>query len=278
MGMWAAQPRGLLPAEWWRLFLCSGKTGTIPCSRLMMMIQMGILNRAGSQFNEDKPRWKQTMLPTLHWFCVHITLELLQRQRKGLTFSFYCNGNESWEIQQNRLLKALVYRCDHTLFVFEVQIIISHHCENIFIEWFSSTYVIKDRGRQMMLIKRDKVRQSSAKVLTGKMKEVVKEGQRATQSEPTVAAVYKPLKVNFYSSPSCQYPGDQNLCRPAICFRSTLCPHYWFLVGFMWEWTCVKALSETNIWMWMCGAKLPTKNNQSLVSDMFLDLILMLCT
>lgn len=32
----------------------------------------------------------------------------------------------------------------------------------------------------------------------------------------------KPLKVNFPGSASCQYPCDQNLCRPAICFPFTL--------------------------------------------------------
>lgn len=58
-----------------------------------------------------------------------------------------------------------------------------------------------------------------------------------------------PLKVNFPSSASCQYPCDQNLCRPAICFPFTLhCytppPGLDLHQG---------TLGSANLWIWMYG-------------------------
>lgn len=58
-----------------------------------------------------------------------------------------------------------------------------------------------------------------------------------------------PLKVNFPSSASCQYPCDQNLCRPAICFPFTLhcCmppPGLDLQQG---------TLGSANLWIWMFG-------------------------
>lgn len=47
-----------------------------------MLIHIGILYGAGSQFSDDKPRLELTWPPTLHWHCLHITLQLLQEWRE----------------------------------------------------------------------------------------------------------------------------------------------------------------------------------------------------
>lgn len=208
----------------------------MPCSRLMMMIHMGILNRAGSQFYDDEPRLELTLLPTLHWLCLHITLQPLQRRREGLTFKYYCNSSR-------RATKTNTKGCSKNAVISLVTCV--HLCLKCPLLPASSVKTNRGRGvastewpskrRGKGKIGRwwsdekdgwmewDRAEVTSAKRLADDWREIVREGYRGIKHEPTVAAVWKPLKVNFSSSASCQYPCDQNLCRPTICFPFTLC-------------------------------------------------------
>lgn len=86
--------------------LCGRGTGIMPCSGLMMMIHMGLLSRAGPQFNHDEPRLELTRLPTLHWLCLHVTLQLLQNPKESSTFKSNHRAEGRKLRQRWRLIKG----------------------------------------------------------------------------------------------------------------------------------------------------------------------------
>lgn len=102
------------------------QTGTVPC-RMIMLIHMGILYGAGSQFSDDKPRLELTQPPTPYWHCLHITLQLLQEWREWvwpLDTAPTTQGRRLGQTQKavgGTQLSAWL----HCLFVFEVPIIIA---------------------------------------------------------------------------------------------------------------------------------------------------------
>lgn len=62
-------------------------------------------------------------------------------------------------------------------------------------------------------------RKKKKKRLTGETTKIAKgEERRESSTGQQLPQCKNPLKVNFPSSASCQYPCDLNLCRPAICF------------------------------------------------------------